>query len=154
MNISFSATGTLWQIDIYDDNLPDQDQLTKELTDFVEDFESNFSRFRDTSFVTSLAKKEGSYETPVTAKKLLDFYDNLYQLTDGLFTPTIGKSLISAGYDNSYSLVPQDTLATPDDWKNISYNQNSITGKKPTQLDFGGAGKGYIIDLVTNLLKK
>lgn len=154
MNISFSATGTLWQIDIYDDNPPDIDQLTKELTDYVEDFESNFSRFRDTSFLTSLSKKEGTYVLPSTAKKLLDFYDQLYQITDGLFTPTIARSLVSAGYDKSYSLTPQKKIATPDDWKGISYDKNSITASKPTQLDFGAAGKGYLIDLVCQFLSE
>ncbi len=153
MNISFSATGTLWQIDIYDENLPDKDGLTKEITDFVEDFEINFSRFRDTSFVSKLAQKAGEYSIPLVAKPLLDFYTRLYELTDGLFTPSIGKTLVSAGYDKNYSLKPQDILSVPDDWKNISYNLTSISTNKPTQLDFGGAGKGYLIDLVTNLLK-
>ncbi|OGD81618.1 hypothetical protein A2572_04550 [Candidatus Collierbacteria bacterium RIFOXYD1_FULL_40_9] len=154
MNISFSATGTLWQIDIYDQNLPRNTNINQDIVDFVEDFESNFSRFRNTSFVTSLAKKEGTYSLPNTAKKLLDFYELLFDLTNGLFTPTITKSLVSAGYDKNYSLTPQKKLATPDDWKNITYNQNSITTTTPTQLDFGAAGKGYLIDLVCEFLTK
>lgn len=154
MNISFSATGTLWQIDIYDEVLPTYKNLYQEITDFVETFESNFSRFRDTSFLSKLAKNIGPYKIPPEAKKLLDFYSKLHQITDGLFTPTIGKSLISAGYDKNYSLIPQDNLSKPDNWKNISYNENQISSTEPTQLDFGGAGKGYLIDLVSNLLLK
>lgn len=152
MNISFSATGTLWQIDIYDGNPPDQKQLTKQITDFVEEFECNFSRFRDTSFVSKMAQRAGEYPLPPEAKPLLDFYTRLYELTNGLFTPTIGKTLISAGYDTDYSLKPKEIISTPDDWKNISYTDSSISSETPTQLDFGGAGKGYLIDLVSKLL--
>ena len=152
MNISFSATGTLWQIDIYDRKLPNKSKIKQDLIDFIESFEKDFSRFRDTSFLTKLAKKEGTYPIPDTAKKLLDFYDHLHQLTNGHFTPTIAKSLVSAGYDKNYSLTPQKKIATPDDWRNVSYNQYSISSKLPTQLDFGAAGKGYLIDLVCKFL--
>lgn len=152
MSISFSATGTLWQIDIYDDNPPEKDQLTKEITEYIENYERNFSRFRDTSFVSKLAQEPGEYSLPSDAKPLLDFYTKLYELTGGLFTPSIGKSLVSAGYDKNYSLVPQEIISTPDDWKNVSYSNTSIKTLSPTQLDFGAAGKGYIIDLVSKLL--
>ncbi len=152
MSISFSATGTLWQIDIYDDNSPDKDQLTKEVTQYVEAFERNFSRFRDTSFVSKLAQEPGEYPLPSDAKPLLDFYTRLYELTGGLFTPCIGKSLVSAGYDNDYTLIPQEIIATPDDWTTIIYDNKTIKASKRTQLDFGGAGKGYLIDLVSKLL--
>ncbi len=152
MKISFSATGTLWQIDIYDHNPPEKDQLTKETTEYIENFEINFSRFRDSSFLSKMAKEAGEYPLPPDAKPLLDFYTKLYKLTGGLFTPSIGKSLVSAGYDKDYSLKPQEIISTPDDWKNISYTKTSIRTMAPTQLDFGGAGKGYLIDLVSKLL--
>ncbi len=152
MNISFSATGTLWQIDIYDEISTNEENLKQEIVNYVEIFESNFSRFRETSFVTNLAKKVGPHKIPHEAKKLLGFYNKLYDLTGGLFTPTIGKSLISAGYDKDYTLVAQDQISKPDDWKSISYSQKQIMSPNPVQLDFGAAGKGYLIDLVCELL--
>ncbi len=152
MKITFSATGTMWQIDIYDENLTEQKQLTEQITGFVENFESNFSRFRDTSFVSKMAKKGGTYQIPKQAKKLLDFYNQLHEITDGLITPTIGKTLISAGYDKNYSLKPQANLSLPDNWKNILYDEKQIRATIPTQLDFGAAGKGYLVDLICDQL--
>lgn len=150
MSFHFPATGTLWQIDVFGSEL--NHDLKEKITNFVEDFEVNYSRFRETSFVSKLAKKPGVYQIPNTAKTLLDFYTKLNNLTSGIFTPTIGDTLVSAGYDKSYSLTPQQHLKSAADWSDISYDEKNISSKKVVQLDFGAAGKGYLVDLVANLL--
>ena len=152
MIFSFPATGTLWQVDCFDEKI--SDNTKKQITDFVEDYEGQFSRFRDTSFVSKLANKAGTYKIPRTAKTLLDFYTKLYQLTSGIFTPTIGETLVSTGYDKNYSLTPQKKLAIAPDWNSVEYNEEEISSTVPVQLDFGAAGKGYLVDLLSDLITK
>jgi FAD:protein FMN transferase len=150
--LSFEATGTHWQIDIHE-TLSDKEcqALFKGVTGLVHQFERDYSRFIDTSFISRLASTPGAYLLPSSAKYLLDIYSQLHQITDGLFTPTIGETLVQAGYDRSYTLTPSK-LHTPPLWSKIAYTDTHITSDNAIQLDFGGAGKGYLIDLISEFL--
>ena len=158
--LNFKAIGTLWQIDIYKNlSLEYQSEIFDKIKKRVEEFESNYSRFRDDSIVGKIAKLKDedcpkNFLLPEDAEKLLGTYKEFYLLTDGLFTPLIGDLLSSAGYDSSYSLKPQETLVKPYDWCDVfEYNHPNLLVKKPVQLDFGAAGKGYIIDLISELIE-
>ena len=172
---NFKAIGTSWQIDIYQD--VDEKREAKILFDVknrIEIFESNYSRFRDNSIVTQISGNYNNFEDnteesteknngniaepkvftlPDDAEKMLSLYHELYTLTDGYFTPFIGNLLSDAGYDAKYSLETKEELSIPPKWDDvIEYHHPKLLVKKPVLLDFGAAGKGYIIDLVGELL--
>ena len=147
----FEATGTHWRIDI-DASISTGsfEAIQTRVRTRVELFEATYSRFRPDSLISHIAQSSGSFVFPKDAAALLELYLQLYRLTEGAFTPLIGQVLVDAGYDASYSLIPK-TLTPPPRWEEaMSYDETSstLTTSKPIQLDFGGAGKGYIVDLV------
>lgn len=140
----FDAIGTHWQIDA--------DQLPASIKKRIAVFDKNYSRFRADSLVTQIYKRPGKYKLPSDAKPMLDLYQKLYKLTDGIMTPLIGKLISDAGYDAKYSLSPTP-LSAPPAWNAINYKYPFITTRQPILFDFGAAGKGYLIDLVGEILK-
>ena len=149
----FEAIGTHWTIDIYEP-LPTTTwvALQTDIQQQIEAFDKTYSRFREDSLVTQMATSAGTYDIPYNAEPLLKLYEQLYKLTDGAVTPLIGQTLADAGYDASYSLQPQQ-LQRPPDWEDVlDYSPNQLTLKRPALLDFGAAGKGYLVDIISSLL--
>ena len=151
----FDAIGTRWQIDIPQETSSQiRTLLINEITELIQDFDKTYSRFRSDSLVTRMAKEAGTYLLPDNAVELLSLYEKLFQLTDHAFTPLIGQVLVDAGYDATYSLVV-GKLQNPPLWEDvIEYTYPNIFLKQPALLDFGAAGKGYLIDLVVQVLEK
>jgi thiamine biosynthesis lipoprotein len=154
-SFTFEAIGTHWQIDIpQDTDSTNRTIILNEIIAVVENFDKTYSRFRADSLVTQMSQKKGLYLLPDNAKSLFKLYHELYQLTDHAFTPLIGQVLADAGYDATYSLKPKK-LHKPPDWDEIiEYTHPNLLIKHTALLDFGAAGKGYLIDLVVNVLKK
>jgi len=151
-SISFEAIGTIWHINTLHD-LPAH--VLQKIKARIEEFSRTYSRFREDSLVSQIAKRPGTYTFPSDANHLLGFYWNLYLLTSGKVTPLIGSMLERAGYDASYSLhaKSQQPLAS---WEEvISWKSDGIMEvTSPCMLDFGAAGKGYLVDLVAHILDR
>src|ERR1700722_8240788 len=154
-SFKFEAIGTHWQIDIpYDTSEKKRGVIIEKVVNFIEDFDKTYSRFRSDSLVTQMAHKKGDYLLPDNAKALMSLYKDLYEITNHSFTPFIGQVLVDAGYDAIYSLKLKK-LYQPPTWEDtIDYKHPNIFIKKPALLDFGAAGKGYLIDLVSDILLK
>jgi thiamine biosynthesis lipoprotein len=151
---NFTAIGTSWQIVFDSHDVPDPDQLIILIKNRIELFESHYSRFREDSFVGQIARQAGAYELPADAEKMMALYEKLYQISGGKVTPLIGEVLVAAGYDPSYSLQPQATIPTAPIWAEVmDYQAPVLTTQMPLRLDFGGLGKGYIVDIVAELFK-
>lgn len=150
-SFSFDAIGTHWTISSSTNLTP---AVKNSLHARIATFDETFSRFRQDSFVSRLSKESGTFALPPDALSLLQLYETLYQLTNGKVTPLIGQTLVDAGYDAAYSFSPKPTLHTPPRWEDtIAYDEATITMKQPALLDFGAAGKGYIVDIVAQLLE-
>lgn len=151
----FSAIGTHWQIDI--DTLLDhtkESQLLAKITERIEIFDKTYSRFRIDSLVYRVSQKAGTYLFPADIIPLTSLYDNLYKISDEEVTPLIGNVLSDAGYDAEYSLQPKQ-LQKPKSWEEVlEITGQSVTVKSPVILDFGAAGKGYLIDIIGTLLEE
>lgn len=152
----FEAIGTRWQIDLPDQvSVEEEARLLRQIQDRIEKFDQTYSRFRPDSLVTKMSLQAGTYTLPADAKKLLDLYQQLYDLTSGAFTPLIGQVLVDAGYDTQYSLQENGQLHQAEKWTDIlEYTFPTLTLKKPALLDFGAAGKGYLVDLVGQILQE
>ena len=153
---SFTAIGTTWHIDIKNaGSNTDTSGIFTVIKKRVEEFERNYSRFRESSLVSTVAKTAGVYVFPSDGKKLLMMYRKMYDLTGGAVTPLIGQTLVDAGYDSTYSLTPRENIQPILNWDDVmKYDEDTytLTTHTPLQLDFGALGKGYIVDIVSEIL--
>ncbi len=151
----FEAIGTHWQIDIADALSTEQESaLLKQIHDRIDVFDKDYSRFREDSLVTEMSKHAGEYTLPVDAQPMMDLYAALYEITQGRLTPLIGQVLVDAGYDPQYSLVQKKPLEQPLPWNEVmEYAYPRLTIRKPVLLDVGALGKGYLIDIVGEIIE-
>lgn len=150
----FDAIGTRWFLDL-PDHLPEalRNEALRRVLARIAVFDKHYSRFREDSLVTRMAHQTGAYELPPDAEPMMSLYEELYRLTEGAFTPIIGKTLVEAGYDASYSLKP-GALSPVSSWSEaMTYQPPILTLHQPVLLDFGAAGKGYLIDIVAGILR-
>ncbi|SMQ62944.1 FAD:protein FMN transferase [Agreia sp. VKM Ac-1783] len=146
----FTGIGTTWQIDTGDE-LPEV--VTARVRGRVEEFDRAYSRFRSDSLVASLAAEPGSVDFPPDAVDLFDLYDKLDEISGGAVTPLVGRSLEHLGYDSQYSLTAGQGRIVPSRWTEaVSRSGSRITTTSPTVIDVGAAGKGYLVDLVAEVL--
>lgn len=150
--LKFEAIGTSWEIEIQNHTLTSNQKIKKAIFDLIEDFDLAYSRFNKNSTIFKASKKAGPYNLPEHSKKLFKVYQELYKISDKLFTPLIGDTLNSAGYDAKYSFKKKP-LVKPHLWEEtFKYSFPELYMKSPSTLDFGAAGKGYLIDLISELL--
>lgn len=147
----FDALGTEWQIET---EQPLDDATKTKITTRIELFDKTYSRFRDDSLVAAMATAAGTYQFPDDASELIDFYRALYKATDGGVSPLVGSVLAQAGYDSQYSLQPGRVDPAPS-WESAMIWQGSqVVTARPLVLDVGAAGKGYMNDMVGELLEQ
>ena len=161
---------------IISSSVPISQRVQKRIRDFVEEYESVLSRFRADSLVSHMASAEhgGDFEFPAWAQPLFAIYSEFYDATHGAFDACVGADLLNLGYDNSVQFILELAAnasensgsasaswnkyhrALPVTWSDISRDDGSTTlcTNQPVQLDFGAAGKGYFVDLVTQIIKE
>lgn len=152
--IRFEAIGTQWQIDFPDGLLASkQAEIVETIKERIAVFDKDYSRFRSDSLVTKISQVAGVYGLPADAEPLFMIYEQLYRLTNGLMTPLIGDVLVAAGYDPEYSLQPK-VLTKPLPWEeSMERHGLELTVKQSALLDVGAAGKGYLIDIVCEIIR-
>jgi thiamine biosynthesis lipoprotein len=152
--LSFDAIGTKWRITIGGLDNKKLKEFTQDINDLIEVFDKKYSRFRKDSLITEMSEKGGRYIIDAEFYELVNFYERLYNSTEGKVTPLIGQALSDAGYDADYSFRP-GTLVPPPSWEEtIRYDKHSLTLDSPVLLDFGTAGKGYLVDLIAALMER
>ena len=149
----FQAIGTHWKIDMRG-TIPLLQNIEPKIMARIELFDNVYSRFRADSLVTKMSQTAGEYVLPDDAQVLLEFYYELYCVTKGGVTPLIGQALVDAGYDADYRLTPRDIAAVPSWEEAMIYSFPRLTVAQPVLLDFGAAGKGYLVDLVAGLIQE
>jgi thiamine biosynthesis lipoprotein len=151
----FEAIGTQWQIDINQSlKRGGAEDLLEKIHQRIEVFDRHYSRFRVDSLVTHMSKQAGTYELPADAQLLLDTYAQLYTETSGAVTPLVGQLLSDAGYDAGYSLQPKSLRPVPTWQEALDYQFPHLTVKQPVLLDFGAVGKGYLVDILGQILEE
>lgn len=145
----------------------EQQNILAEAEKAVIDFETRFSRFivgnELSELNNSLHEKQAVSEIMVELLKEVKHY---YLETKNIFDPTVIGSLEAIGYDKNFDLISsksdQPDPEKPDlaRIKKIFLSRPKITDLKikgrminrplGLRLDFGGIGKGYIIDFLSH----
>lgn len=116
-------------------------------------FDLTYSRFRSDSLVAEMARRPGVYRFPDDAVALFGLYRQLYDCTNGAFTPLVGGALEHLGYGADYTLTRTSGHLGVPSWDEVmSIDGAVITTYEPLLLDVGAAGKGLLVDLIANLL--
>jgi thiamine biosynthesis lipoprotein len=151
--LQFEAIGTKWEINSYEAVASDaKAEITRDVMARIEQFDKDYSRFRSDSLITAMSREAGEYKLPDDGQKLFDLYYKLYKISGGAVTPLIGQVLSDAGYDADYTLTPGKLQPTPAWEEIITYNFPHLLLSRAALLDVGAAGKGYLVDLVGEIL--
>ncbi|WP_119697098.1 FAD:protein FMN transferase [Microbacterium halotolerans] len=147
----FDAIGTSWEIVA---PAPLGDELRRAVTEAVDRFDAEWSRFRADSLVSRLGARGGQAPAPADAEAMLDLYTELSFATDGAVNPLVGKSLERLGYDAAYSLrASGDPLAAPAGWSDrMTWRGGALRIDGPAVVDVGALGKGRLVDRVLDLV--
>jgi thiamine biosynthesis lipoprotein len=146
---TFEAIGTHWRIDTRHALPP---PIAGAVTERVTRFDRDWSRFRSDSRIAALAKP-GLHRLADDAGPLLDFYRELFGATAGRVTPLVGRTLEALGYDAAYRLRAADEIPAVPAWDEaVAWDGEYLDVVTPVVLDVGAAGKGYLVDLVSDLL--
>jgi thiamine biosynthesis lipoprotein len=146
---TFEAIGTHWRIDTQDALPP---PIADAVTERVARFDRDWSRFRADSRIAALAIP-GRHRLADDAGPLLEFYSELYAATAGRVTPLVGRTLEALGYDATYRLRPTGDIPPVPAWEDaVAWDGVFLDVVRPVVLDVGAAGKGYLVDLVSDLL--
>lgn len=149
-SVQFDAIGTFWQLDTARPITP---ELAARIHDRVDAFDRTYSRFRRDSLVAAIAERAGEFEFPDDAAPLFDTYRRLYSVTDGRMSPLIGQAMDDLGYDRTYSLRPRGTVRPAPSWDEaFAWDGRTLTTARPMSIDVGAAGKGYLVDIILELL--
>lgn len=119
----------------------------------IDRFEQRFSRFLATSELTSFNHSAGKRQQVSTEfLDLLAASKSLAEKTSGLYNPFILPALQQAGYKGSWP-HPEIVEAAVNyerrnfaTWTEIKLGENWAQIPQGTALDFGGIGKGYLLD--------
>jgi len=155
MKFSFQALSTTWWIELFENNTNKNiDEVQNFVEVFVSTYEKKYSRFLPDSQI-SILNRERSFQNPSSEfVQLLEYGKRLYLRSDTHFNLLLGHILESKGYDADYSFIDSESAETPGN----PITDLSITPElielKHGNIDLGGFGKGYLIDLIVTELKQ
>ncbi|NOJ61628.1 FAD:protein FMN transferase [Arthrobacter sp. 260] len=148
---SFDAIGTVWQIDTPAKLSP---EARAAVAAVIEEYDAVYSRFRRDSRVFVLTEG-GSITLPPSGEALGSLYRTLYSLTNGAMSPLVGGSLEQLGYDAGYSFMPRGAPVPATAWdETFQWDGTIIRSTLPVTIDVGAAGKGQLVDLVSESLRR
>lgn len=144
----FKALGTEWSIELLQSG---EDQKVKQkIIAIVRQFEDAYSRFKTGSDLSRL-NAVGVFKNPSPEFiDMLRYTLDMHEKTDGVFDISVGSILESAGYgkgDNKKVHYRPGELAN-----NIVISSRSIKLRNGIRIDFGGFGKGWLIDKIAQEL--
>jgi len=120
--------------------------------------EDKFSRYRDDNVIHAIntAPNEPVDVDPETAK-LLDFADQLFHLSEGSFDITSGVLRKAWSFDGSDQIPSKRQVATVMEhvgWHHVEWNSPTLRMRHDMQVDLGGIGKEYAVDLAAGLAQQ
>jgi len=126
------------------------ESLSAEIWERADTFDHLYSRFRDDSLVAELFRTGRIDHPPAEMIAMLDFAREIHEASEGMLNLSVGGSLHAKGYgERKYS-----GRVLPDLWDHLSYDSQAVTLPPGIMLDFGGFGKGWLIDAIVEICRQ
>jgi FAD:protein FMN transferase len=139
--LSLEATGTVWKIEYKSTK-----SFDKKITTCIGEFEKAYSRFLSTSLLSRLNTDKLLASPPDEFMQMLEYAKAMYIFTDGVFNISVGGELVAMGYGQS---TGQQVMS---DMNLLEVSNSYVSMPADMYLDFGGFGKGWLIDKIGRLL--
>lgn len=140
----FDGIGTHWWIERLDGKAFD-DKLKKTIAATLEQFDQRYSRFREDSLVSELLQTGRLKNPPAEMLAMLEFAKEMHKVSQGAFDITVGNTLHQFGYGKR--AIAKEEADTDTFWDDIVITPKEIRYPDGVMLDFGGFGKGWLIEL-------
>lgn len=155
--IEFSAMASPCEILIRSLNQSLCDEIAQLAFAETQRIEAKFSRYRQGNLVDKMNHSHGNaVAIDQETFNWLEYANNLYQLSNGLFDITSG--VLRTIWQFTSDAVPPSQADISKTLSNIGfdkirYDTNYFYLPKGMQIDFGGIGKEYAVDHITHLLR-
>ncbi len=151
---SLDVIGT--HLDIYIDTTEDTSSIFENIGIRLQNFEKKYSRFLEGNWLSDInMTRQGILD--IDARNMIEYALIVAQSTNGYFDPTIGKRLTELGYGRQW-IMNNEQWAMLGKWfwnyKDIEIAWDSVILQGNIELEFGGVGKWYLIDVIKGVLEK
>lgn len=157
-SITFNAMASPCEIIIQSMDKQLASEIGRVLTQEVWRIEDKYSRYDKQSVCSIINAKAGqSVAIDQETYLLLNFAQQCYQLSDGLFDISSGvlrQAWLFDGSDNLPSKAKVSQTLKFVGWRKIKFDQQQITLANNMEIDFGGIGKEYAVDRAIILAKQ
>ena len=120
--------------------------------------ERKFSRYQDNNIIHQINSACGkAVRVDAETARLIEFADQLYQMSDGLFDITSGVLRRVWRFDGSDRIPHQDEIERVlglVGWRKVSWRDNRLKLDKDMEIDLGGLGKEYAVDQCIKQLRE
>lgn len=154
----FSAMACPCEILLESNDLALAEKITQLAAEEALRIEQKFSRYRDDNIIYQINNSAGqSISVDNETALLLDFAQQCFELSDGLFDITSGILRKVWHFDGSDRVPDADAvnaLLPFIGWQKISWAAPQIKLPDGMEIDLGGIGKEYAVDSTVNLLNQ
>ena len=155
---SFSAMASPCDVLVETGDADETRRLTGLVADEAWRIEAKFSRYVPDNAVARINSAGGKpVEVDEETASLLDFSATLHELSDGGFDITSGVLREVWGFDGSDNIPSKDAVSQVLQrvgWHKADWQRPILCLKPGMQIDFGGIGKEYAVDRVTQRIRE
>jgi len=148
---NFDSLWTFIHISLISSDESKSDVIINKIYNFIQSFESEFSRFKNDSILSILNKKKRLKVSPIFLD-LLNYSKEIYKFTDWYFNPLIDirQNWYIESFDKKiFRKIETDSNLAFEKikifWETVELEENMI-------LDFWAIAKGFLADYIKNIL--
>ena len=155
---TFKAMASPCEVIIETDDPDEAERILKVVAAEAWRIEQKFSRYRDDNITFKINTSNGeAVNVDAETARLLDFSDQLFQMSDGMFDVTSGVLRKAWRFDQSDNIPGQDQideLLPTIGWDKVSWRDPQLKLVTGMEIDLGGIGKEYAVDRCAQLVRE
>ena len=154
---TFNAMASPCEVIIETDDRDEAEIIVKAVATEAWRIEKKFSRYRDDNITFKINNSNGNtIEVDAETARLLDFSDQLFHMSDGMFDVTSGVLRKAWRFDQGNNIPSQsqiDELLAVIGWDKVNWNNPRLELVPGMEIDLGGLGKEYAVDRCAQLVR-